>query len=151
MLSQYPQSAFQGVLRGALGGSAAVCDPNPPRPFARSRLEIGINHLTKGRFRRRVVLANVPSFRSLVPGNIRMYLRSVFWYQGTSECALVPSFVPGNIRQNHPFGKPPFCEPPNLIDKLFDRKARKGHSCAFEHFQKLMLRKLGLHKEGTNQ
>ena len=37
MLSQYPQSAFQEVLRGSPGGSAAVCDPNPPRPFARSR------------------------------------------------------------------------------------------------------------------
>ena len=38
MLSQYPQSAFQGVLRRSLGGSAAVCELNPPRPFARSRL-----------------------------------------------------------------------------------------------------------------
>ena len=33
MLSQYPQSAFHGVLRG----SPLVCDPNPLRPFARSR------------------------------------------------------------------------------------------------------------------
>ena len=38
MLSQYPQSAFQGSPRVAGGGSAAVGDPNPPRPFARSRL-----------------------------------------------------------------------------------------------------------------
>ena len=37
MLSQYPQSAFR-VLRGSPGGSAAVCDPNPPRPFARSKI-----------------------------------------------------------------------------------------------------------------
>ena len=39
MLSQYPQSAFQGSPRvaGGGGGSAAVCDLNPPRPFARSR------------------------------------------------------------------------------------------------------------------
>ena len=35
MLSQYPQSAFQGLCRGVQRGSAAVCDPNPPRPFAR--------------------------------------------------------------------------------------------------------------------
>ena len=31
-----------------------------------------------------MVLANVPSFRSLVPGNTRMYPRSVFWYRGPS-------------------------------------------------------------------
>ena len=42
MLSQYPQSGFQGSLRGSPGGSAAVCDPNPPRPFARSRVERGL-------------------------------------------------------------------------------------------------------------
>ena len=35
-LSQYPQSAFQG-FSGVARGSAAVCDPNPPRPFARYR------------------------------------------------------------------------------------------------------------------
>ena len=32
-----PQSAFQSSPRVARG-SAAVCDPNPPRPFARSRI-----------------------------------------------------------------------------------------------------------------
>ena len=51
------------------------------------------------RFRKRAVLVNVPSFLSLVPGNIRMYhrsgflvpgnirfySRSGFWCQGTSE------------------------------------------------------------------
>ena len=37
MLSQYPRSAFQGHCGGHQRGSAAVCDPNPPRPFARSR------------------------------------------------------------------------------------------------------------------
>ena len=37
MLSQYPRSAFQGLCGGHQRGSAAVCDPNPPRPFARSR------------------------------------------------------------------------------------------------------------------
>ena len=39
MLSQYPQSAFQGSPRVAGGGSVAVCDPDPPRPFARFSLE----------------------------------------------------------------------------------------------------------------
>ena len=32
------QSAPQGFLGGRRWGSAAVCDPNPPRPFARCRL-----------------------------------------------------------------------------------------------------------------
>ena len=36
MLSQYRWSAFQGLC-GGQRGSAAVCDPNPPRPFARYR------------------------------------------------------------------------------------------------------------------
>ena len=33
MLAQCPQSAFQGVSGGRQGGLAAVCDPNPTRPF----------------------------------------------------------------------------------------------------------------------
>ena len=37
MLSQYPRSAFQGFCRCHQRGSAAVCDPSPPRPFARCR------------------------------------------------------------------------------------------------------------------
>ena len=37
MLSQYPRSAFQGSAGVTRGGSAAVWDPNPPRPFARCR------------------------------------------------------------------------------------------------------------------
>ena len=51
----------------------------------------------------------------------RMCSRSLFWYRGTSACTLgpvcgtwehpnVPSFrflVPVNIRQNHPFWRPP--------------------------------------------
>ena len=41
ILSQYPQSAFQGLCAGHERGSAAVCDPNPPRPFARYRFEQG--------------------------------------------------------------------------------------------------------------
>ena len=35
----HPQSAFHGVLQGGhQRGSAAVCDPNPPHPFARYRI-----------------------------------------------------------------------------------------------------------------
>ena len=39
---------------------------------------------TKGRFRRRVVLANVLSSRFLVLGNIQMYPRAGSWYRGAS-------------------------------------------------------------------
>ena len=37
ILSQYPRPAFQGFCRGDQRESAAVCNPNPPRPFARYR------------------------------------------------------------------------------------------------------------------
>ena len=58
-----------------------------------------------GRFRKRVVLANVPLFRLFVPGdhaNVRSFR---FFVPG--ENPNVPSFrfsFRGNIRQNHPFG-----------------------------------------------
>ena len=61
------------------------------------------------------------------------FVKGWFWRTyprsgGTCERTLVPVFVPGehanvpsfrfsfrvNIRQNHPFGKPPFCQPPNF-------------------------------------
>ena len=58
---------------------------------------------TKGRFRKRVVLANVPSFQFLVLGNIRMYPHSGFDTGGTSECTLIPVFGTGE-----PLPKPPF-------------------------------------------
>ena len=66
------------------------------------RLEI-VAQETKGRFRKSVVLANVPSFR--------------FSFRG--QHPNVPSFrlsFRGNIRQNHPFGNPPFCQPPKPGD-----------------------------------
>ena len=47
MLSQYPRSAFEGLCRGHQRGSAAVCDPNPPRPFARSRFGLPGRLLTQ--------------------------------------------------------------------------------------------------------
>ena len=40
MLSQFPRSAFQAVCRENQRGLAAVCDPNPPRPFARYRFSV---------------------------------------------------------------------------------------------------------------
>ena len=58
---------------------------------------------TKGRFCKRVVLANVPSLRLSFRGNKRRYPHSGFRSGGTSECTLVPVCVPGE----HP-PKPPF-------------------------------------------
>ena len=49
-------------------------------------------------------------------GNMRTYPRSGFRSGGTSECTLVPVFVP--VLEHPPklpsFWKPPFWEPPNL-------------------------------------
>ena len=54
---------------------------------------------TTWRFRKRAVLANVPSFQFVVPGNIRMYPRSGFWCWGTFECTLVPVFGTWELRE----------------------------------------------------
>ena len=67
---------------------------------------------TQGRFRKRVVLANVPLFRFSFRGNMRTYPRSGLRSGGTSECTLVLVFVLGEHLPNHPFG-PPLCEPGN--------------------------------------
>ena len=66
----------------------------------------------KGRFRKRVVLANVPSFRFSFRGiNMRTYPRSGFRSRGTSECTLVRVFVQGEHPPKPPFWKPPFVNP----------------------------------------
>ena len=50
---EYPQSAFQGFCRGHQKRSAAVCDPNPPRPFARYRkAQLGVPFLGSPKFRK---------------------------------------------------------------------------------------------------
>ena len=48
-----------------------------------------VSEETKGRFRKRVVWANVPSFRVSFGGNMRTYPRPSFRSGGTSECTLV--------------------------------------------------------------
>ena len=69
----------------------------------------------KGRFCKRAVLANVPSFRLFVP-SFRFFVTSFqFWGStNTGFCTLVMVFVPSfrfvgsrNIRQKPPFWKPP--------------------------------------------
>ena len=65
----------------------------------------------KGRFRKRVVLANVLSFRFSFRGNMRTYPRSGFrWtlFRGNIRAYPRSGFsFRGNIRQNHPFGNHP--------------------------------------------
>ena len=80
---------------------------------------------TKGRFRKRAVLANVPSFRFFVPGNICMYPRSGFWYRGTSEYTLLPVCGTGEHPPKPPFWKPPFCEPPNVCGGMCPERPLK--------------------------
>ena len=77
----------------------------------------------KGRFRKRVVLANVPSFRFSFPGNMRTYPRSGFRSGGT----LVPVFVPGEHPPKPPFWKPPFWVPPNSV-RLSEFSSPKQYS-----------------------
>ena len=87
---------FPGVHKiGAAISGPRIADKN----FTDTRI-----FLTKGRFRKRVVLADVPSFVFSFRGNMRhMYPRSGFRSGGTSERTLVPVFVPG---ENPP--RPPF-------------------------------------------
>ena len=80
---------------------------------------------TKGWFRTRVVLANVPSFRFSFRGTCE-YPRSGLRSGGTSECTLAPVFVLGDISQNQPFCKPPFCEPPTIT--LFQGQLWPDHN-----------------------
>ena len=83
----------------------------------------------KGRFRKRVVLANVPSFRFSFQGNIRRNhpfgnhpfanTKKAHWeikgrFRKRVVLADVPSFrfsFQGNIHRNHPFGNHPFANP----------------------------------------
>ena len=85
----------------------------------------------KGRFCKRVVLANVPSFRFSFRGNIRRNhpfgnrpfvntkkghweIKGRFPKGWFGERTLVPVFVPGEHPPKPPFWKPPFCELPKV-------------------------------------
>ena len=70
---------------------------------------------TKGRFRKRVVLANVPSFLFSFRGNTRTYPRSCFRSGGTSECTLVLVFVPGEHPSKPPFWKTTLLSTPETL------------------------------------
>ena len=75
-------------------------------PGNRKTLALRTTHWkTKGRFRKRAVLSNVPSFRFSFQGNMWTYPGSGFRSGGTCERTLVPVFGTGE----HP-PKPPFCK-----------------------------------------
>ena len=78
--------------------------------------------VTKGRFQKRVVLANVPSFRSSFWGNIQMYPRSGFRSGGTSECTPVPLFVPSEHPPKPPFWKTTLLSSHFLVTFVRERK-----------------------------
>ena len=67
MLSQYVRAAIHGVLRGSPGWSAAVCDPNPHRPFARSRKYV-VSQARKRHINVNFFVLLVPVFTGFVPG-----------------------------------------------------------------------------------
>ena len=108
----------------------AGCRASPyrhPRRHAKVVPPVKVHWEIKGRFRKRVVLANVPSFQFSFRGNMRTYPRSGFHSGGPSECTLVPVFVPGDHPpKNHPFGKPPFWQPKKGSPIL---KCPIPHSC----------------------
>ena len=107
----------------------------------------------KGRFRKRVVLANVPSFRFSFRGNIRRNhpfgnhpsanprKGSLGDKRAVSKRAVlanVPSFrfsFRGNIRRNHPFGNNPFGNPRN-----FRRTQMSNLAVVYQGFPNLRLR-----------
>ena len=51
-------------------------------------------------------------------GNIRMYGRSGFGTETTSECTLVPFFGTGEHPPKPPLWKPPFCQPPKVSSQI---------------------------------
>ena len=70
---------------------------------------------TKGRFCKRVLLANVPSFRFLEPSLRFLYPRSGFG--GSVVPVFVPSFRVFEHPPKPPFWKPPLYEPPILVHR----------------------------------
>ena len=119
------------VLSRGIPGNALRAFPGSFRNFSgissgKSHSYWGYGPEMKGRFRKRVVLANEPSFRFSFRGNMRMYLVPVFV---PGEHLNVPSFrvsFRGNIRQNHPFGNHPFVNRDSTPDRMRDFLAIKN-------------------------
>ena len=144
---------FVKTLRHGNSLSRSVC--STAGSFGFQEVRTASDHWEiKGRFRKRVVLANVPSFRFSFRGNIRRnhpfgnhpcgnhQLLSLGDKRAVSKrvvLANVPSFrfsFRGNIRQNHPFGNRPFANPRSDTEvgafggsALSDRIGRKWTLC----------------------
>ena len=92
-----------------LGFEGALYRTFPPPKIA------GYSRGTKGRFCKRAVLANVPSFRFLVPSFCFLYPLSGFGTIVPYFCTLVPVFGLRGSSAKPPFWKPPFGEPPRYV------------------------------------
>ena len=75
------------------------------------RVGVSSREETNGRFCKRAVVANVPLFRSLRPGNIKEH--SFFCHGSTAQGKdlLEEISEQGNTCQNHPFGNHPVANP----------------------------------------
>ena len=104
-----------------------------PERLKFSSFRLKFHREIKGRFRKRVVLANVPSFRFSFRGNIRRnhpfgnhpfvntkkghweikgrFPKGWFWRAYPRS-----SFRSGEHPPKPPFWKPPFCEPPKIFN-----------------------------------
>ena len=71
-----PTVCFSGVVRGRQGGSAAVCDPNPLRPFARYRLLFS-------------EFSGLKSFHGFFLGVF--WRRGLFVFRGVAKVAMIES------------------------------------------------------------
>ena len=116
----------------------------------------------KGRFRKRAVLANVPSFRFSFRGNIRRnppfgnhpfanpQKGSLGDKRAVSKRAVlanVPSFrfsFRGNIRRNHPFGNHPFANPRDYKQKNINKLTLGIHRSWAAGFGVIISRKIEL-------
>ena len=145
-----PKFTFQNSTQKS-GNKNSHCTPAGPFAWDSLRDSFEIPSLfhweIKGRFRKRVVLANVPSFRFSFRGNIRRNhpfgnhpfgnppKGSLGDKRAVSKrvvLANVPSFrfsFRGNIRQNYPFGNHPFRFPRLLGVERNQR--RKKHTLFF--------------------
>ena len=86
--------------------------------------EMKVHWDIKGRFCKRVVLANVPSLRFSFQGNMRTYPGASFRSGGTSESTLVPVFVPGEHPPKPPFWKTTLLSTPERCDTSIIKSVR---------------------------
>ena len=117
---------FNYTFRGAfftikLGKDEIIGQNVQAASRSNAMFSLGNKRASKGGFGERT-----PSYRFSVRGNMRTYPRSGFRSGGTSK--MYPRSG-GNIRQNHPFGKPPFCQPQRFRYSLLAFQILEGPTC----------------------